>query len=85
MQNKKLYRSNENKILFGVLGGIGEYLEKDPALVRVVFIFLSMFVLFYPSVIAYLIFLFIIPKKPSKKLEEVKKDIKEEIKTETKE
>jgi phage shock protein PspC (stress-responsive transcriptional regulator) len=34
IKNKKLYRSSENKILFGVLGGIGEYLEVDPALVR---------------------------------------------------
>ena len=39
IHNKKLYRSEENKIFFGVLGGIGEYLDIDPALVRVVFIF----------------------------------------------
>lgn len=64
IHNKKLYKSTENKIFFGVLGGIGEYLDIDPALVRVVFIFLSMFVLFWPSVITYIIFILIIPKKP---------------------
>ena len=57
IHNKKLYRSEENKIFFGVLGGIGEYLDIDPALVRVVFIFLSMFVFFWPSVITYIIFI----------------------------
>jgi phage shock protein C len=64
IHNKKLYKSEENKIFFGVLGGIGEYLDIDPALIRVIFIFLSMFVFFWPSVITYIIFIFIIPKKP---------------------
>lgn len=64
IHNKKLYKSEENKIFFGVLGGIGEYLDIDPALIRVIFIFLSMFVFFWPSVITYIIFIFIIPKRP---------------------
>jgi phage shock protein C len=78
IKNKKLYRSSENKILFGVLGGIGEYLEVDPALVRAVFVFLSMFVFFWPSVITYIILMLIIPKK---RIAE-KVEAKEEVKTE---
>ena len=32
--NKRLYRSNANKIVGGVSGGIAEYFRLDPALVR---------------------------------------------------
>lgn len=32
--NKRLYRSNTNKMVAGVCGGIAEYFRLDPALVR---------------------------------------------------
>ena len=32
--NRKLYRSNTNRMICGVCGGIGEYLNVDPTLVR---------------------------------------------------
>lgn len=31
---KKLYRSNESKMLCGVCGGLGEYLGIDPTVIR---------------------------------------------------
>lgn len=34
--NKKLYRSNTNKILCGVCGGIGEYFDIDPTIIRLI-------------------------------------------------
>ena len=36
--NKKLYRSIANKKLCGVCGGIGEYLDLDPTIVRILWI-----------------------------------------------
>jgi phage shock protein PspC (stress-responsive transcriptional regulator) len=39
---KKLYRSREHRIIAGVCGGIAEYFETDPVLVRIIFIFLSL-------------------------------------------
>ena len=33
---KKLYRSNTNKMLCGVCGGIGEYFNIDPTIVRLI-------------------------------------------------
>lgn len=39
--DKKLYRSNDRKI-FGVCGGIAEYLGLDPTLVRVLWIIFAM-------------------------------------------
>ena len=59
---KKLYKSSSNKVIFGVCGGIGEYLDIDPTIVRllwVIFTGLSM----GAGIIAYIIAAFIIPKK----------------------
>ena len=38
---KKLYRSRSNKIVAGVCGGIGEYFNVDPTLIRLGFVALS--------------------------------------------
>lgn len=38
---KKLQKSKDNEILFGVLGGIAEYFDIDPVLVRVIFFVLA--------------------------------------------
>lgn len=38
---KQLRKSKHNEILFGVLGGIAEYFNIDPVLVRVIFVVLA--------------------------------------------
>ena len=40
---KKLYRSTDNRIVAGVCGGLGEYFDVDPTLVRVAYVVLSLF------------------------------------------
>src|SRR6056297_60367 len=37
---KKIYRSQKNKVIGGVCGGIGEYFDIDPVLIRLIFIIL---------------------------------------------
>ncbi|MBW2974562.1 PspC domain-containing protein [Candidatus Woesearchaeota archaeon] len=37
---KKLYRSRKNRIIAGVCGGIGEYFNVDPTLIRLLWVFL---------------------------------------------
>ncbi len=37
---KKLYRSNDRRI-FGVCGGVAEYFDIDPTLVRIIWVVLS--------------------------------------------
>jgi phage shock protein C len=59
---RKLYRSRENKILAGVCGGIGEYFEIDPVIIRLLWIVLSLVWGF--GVILYIIAIFIIPPQP---------------------
>jgi len=36
---KKLYRSREDRMIAGVCGGLGEYFEVDPTLIRLLFVF----------------------------------------------
>jgi phage shock protein PspC (stress-responsive transcriptional regulator) len=59
---KRLYRSRTNRMLGGVAAGIGEYLDADPTLVRLVFA-LS-FLLLGTGVLVYLVMWIIIPEKP---------------------
>lgn len=58
--DKRLYRSNTNRILAGVCGGIGEYFGIDPTIVRLLWV---LFCLAGGSgVLGYLIALIIIPE-----------------------
>ena len=60
---KKLYRSSDNRIFAGICGGLGEYFDVDPTVVRVVYALLSLLTAFM-GVLVYIILLFIIPKRP---------------------
>ena len=59
---KKLYRSRKNRVLAGVCGGIGEYFEIDPVIVRLIWIVLTMIWGF--GLILYIIAIFLIPVEP---------------------
>lgn len=61
---KRLYRSSDNKILAGVIGGLGEYFEVDPVILRLVFVFVLLATAIVPGVIAYLAACFIVPPRP---------------------
>ena len=39
-EGKKLYRSSTNKKLFGVCGGLAEYFDVDPTVVRIIYLLL---------------------------------------------
>lgn len=41
MENKRLYRSSTNYMICGVCGGIGEYFNIDPTLVRLAWVIFS--------------------------------------------
>lgn len=59
---KKLYLSRENKKLAGVCGGIGEYLEVDPTIIRLLWV--AAFFVGGLGIIAYIIVAFVIPHRP---------------------
>jgi phage shock protein C len=57
---KKLYRSS-NRILAGVCGGLAEYLDVDPTLIRVIYAALSLFTVGFPGVLLYIILMILMP------------------------
>ena len=59
---KRLYRSNEHKIIAGVCGGIAEYLNIDPVIVRLVWVIISF--AWGIGIVAYIVCWIIIPKRP---------------------
>ena len=59
---KKLYKSKTNKKLCGVCGGLAEYLDVDPTLVRLILVLSILFA--GCGLLAYLIAALIIPVKP---------------------
>ncbi len=61
---KKLYKSRDNSVFAGVLGGLGEYAGVDPTILRLAYVFLTLFTGVAPGVIAYVIAMLIVPQPP---------------------
>jgi phage shock protein PspC (stress-responsive transcriptional regulator) len=63
--NKRLTRSATDSKIAGVCGGLAEYLDTDPTIVRLVWAVLTVFPGgFVGGIVAYLIAWFIMPKAP---------------------
>ena len=60
--SKKLVRSRKNKMLSGVCGGIAEYFDVDPTVIRLAWVLVSMFSLGFGGLIGYIICTAIIPE-----------------------
>jgi phage shock protein PspC (stress-responsive transcriptional regulator) len=58
---KKLYRSETNKRIAGVCGGIGEMLNIDPTIVRVALVVLALTTGVLPLVVGYIIAWLVFP------------------------
>lgn len=68
---KKLYRSQKDKKIAGICGGIGEIFSIDPTLVRLALVFIGLATGVLPFVVTYIIGWIIIPIGP---LQEKEKD-----------
>ena len=62
LKNKKLCRSQTNRMIGGVCGGIAEYFAIDPTIVRIIWVAISLLGGF--GILVYLASLFIIPNNP---------------------
>ena len=61
---KQLYRSKDDRMITGVCGGLGDYFDIDPTIIRLIFVFGTVFTgsgLFW----AYLVMALIIPEEPT--------------------
>ena len=58
---RRLYRSRNDQIIGGVCGGIAEYFDIDPTLIRIL---MALFIIFGIGLIVYIVLWIIIPKAP---------------------
>lgn len=58
MEPKKLYRSRTNRLICGVCGGLGEYMNIDPTIIRLILVLLAFT---GTGILAYFIAAIIIP------------------------
>lgn len=63
---KRLYRSNTDKMIAGVCGGLGQYFDIDPVIPRIIFVILLL-PGGLPGLVPYIILWIIVPPNPSKK------------------
>jgi phage shock protein C len=63
-RTKRLYRSRTNRFLGGVCGGLGEYLNMDPTLVRLMFVLVGIVGYVVPAVVIYVVMMIVVPEEP---------------------
>lgn len=81
---KKIYKSDKDKVLAGVIGGIGEYFEIDPTILRLGFILVTIMTGVFPAIIAYGIAVLVVPNKFHSSVEHMDYTEKHEHKEEPK-
>jgi phage shock protein C len=60
-----LQRSQRNRMIAGVCGGIAEWLGWDPTVVRVLYVVISVISVAFPGILVYLLLWIIMPKAPA--------------------
>ena len=60
----KLYRSNIDKKIGGLCGGIGEYLSISPNIIRIIFVIGAFILGFHIAFIIYIVGILLIPQAP---------------------
>lgn len=59
---RKLYKSRNDKVIDGVCGGLGEYFEIDPIIIRILWVIMVFFG--GTGILAYIICMIVIPERP---------------------
>ncbi len=58
---RRLTRSRRHKMIAGVCGGLAEYFDLDPTVVRVAYVLLSIASVAFPGIFAYIVLMFVMP------------------------
>lgn len=62
---KRLYRSRDKKIVAGIAGGLGDYLDVDPVIIRIIIVLITIF--HGIGIFIYIIMWIVIPEEDSQK------------------
>jgi len=62
MNEKRLTRSSDDRMLAGVAGGLADYLDADPALIRILFVILTLLGGGFTGILIYIILWIIMPE-----------------------
>ena len=62
---RRLVRSKKHKMIAGVCGGLAEYFDLDPTVVRVAYVAVSILSAAFPGILAYIILMFVMPRADS--------------------
>lgn len=65
---KRLYRSDLDKKICGVCGGIAEYFEVDSSLIRIAWIVATFLTGIIPGIVAYFVAAIVVPRQDNTKL-----------------
>ncbi len=65
---RRLRRSSDKKMIAGVIGGLAEYFDRDPAILRILYVFISIFSAAFPGIFVYLILWVIVPLRKAGEL-----------------
>ena len=63
---KHLYKSDKNRVVSGIFGGLGEYYDIDPTILRLAWLLVLVLTVVIPGVIVYIIAAFIVPSRVKK-------------------
>ncbi len=61
--SRRLWRSDQHKMIAGVCGGIAEFLGWTPTSVRVLYVLISICSVAFPGILAYLVLWFVMPRQ----------------------
>ena len=61
MPTGRLKKSSHDRVIAGVCGGIAEYFDMDPTLVRAGYVLLSVLSTGFPGLLVYIILAFVMP------------------------
>jgi phage shock protein C len=65
MNESRLRRSRRNRMVGGVIGGVAEYFDRDPTLLRVLYVLISIVSAAFPGIFVYLVLWVLIPEQPA--------------------
>jgi phage shock protein C len=64
MTRRKFHKSDTDRVLAGVCGGLAEFLQIDATIIRLAVVFVALVTAIIPVVIVYIVAIFIVPAAP---------------------